>query len=79
MQLGTRLEDLLQQDQAFEAELVQLYEAAARYCAQLGDHDSRLFFEGLLEEERRHGAELTAWLEALRQPGSGMRERRVTF
>lgn len=79
VQLGTRLEDLLQQDQAFEAELVQLYGAATRYCAQVGDHDSRLFFEGLFEEERRHGEALAAWLEALRQPGSGVREPRVTF
>ena len=64
---------------AFEAELVQLYEAATRYCAQVGDHDNRLFFEGLLEEERRHGEALTAWLESLRQPGPAMREPRVTF
>jgi bacterioferritin len=76
VKLGTRLEDLLQYDQAFEAELVQLYEAATRYSAQVGDHDSRLFFEGLLEEERRHGEALAAWLETLRQP---VRESRVTF
>ena len=55
------------------------YEAAARYCAQVGDHDSRLFFEGLLEEERRHGEALAAWLEALRQPVPASREPRVTF
>ena len=47
----------------------ELYEAATRYCAQVGDHDNRLFFEGLLEEERRHGEALAAWLEALR-PGA---------
>ena len=79
VQLGSRLEELLQHDQAFEAQLVQLYEAATRYCAQVGDHDNRLFFEGLLEEERRHGEALTAWLESLRQPGPAMREPRVTF
>ena len=79
VQLGARLEDLLEHAQAFEAELVQLYEAAARYCAQVGDHDNRLFFEGLFGEERRHGEALAAWLETLRQPGPGLRESRVTF
>ena len=79
VRLGARLEDLLEHDQAFEAELVQLYEAATRYCAQVGDHDNRLFFEGLLEEERRHGEALAAWLVTLRQPGPALREPRVTF
>jgi bacterioferritin len=79
VQLGSSLEELLEHDQAFEAELVQLYEAATRYCAQVGDHDNRLFFEGLLEAERGHGEAMAAWLEALRQPGPGVREPRVTF
>jgi bacterioferritin len=70
---------LLQHAQAFEAELVYLYEAATRYCAQVGDHDNRLFFEALLNAERQHGEALTAWLEALRKPAADERESRVTF
>jgi bacterioferritin len=79
VQLGRCLEELLQHDQAFEAELVQLYAAATGYCAQVGDHDNRLVFEGLLEDERRHGEALAAWLQALRQPAPERRESRVTF
>ena len=67
--LGQSLRDLLLANHAFEQELVRLYDDATRHCARMGDHDNRVFFEGLLEEERRHGDELAAWLRELEQPG----------
>lgn len=73
--LGSDLRELLLHDQAFEHELVELYENAASYCARAGRANDRLFFEALLEEERRHALELAQWLQQLepaepdRRPG----------
>ena len=69
VRLGNSLQELLQHDLAFEHELTSLYSAATRHCAGIGDHDGRLFFETLLEEERSHGRELSQWIEGLQQPG----------
>ncbi|BAZ93119.1 bacterioferritin [Thiohalobacter thiocyanaticus] len=70
VRLGANLEALLQEDQSFEQELVQLYTEAAGHCALQGDHDSRLFFTTLLEEEREHARELAAWIEELKRPAA---------
>lgn len=67
--LGRSLRELLQEDYSFELELVNLYEAATRHCARAGDHDNRMFFESLLEEERAHARELVQWIEELEQTG----------
>ncbi len=69
VQVGPDLQALLRHDQALEHELVRLYGDATRYCAGQGDHDNRLFFETLLEEEKAHGRELAQWLEELERPG----------
>lgn len=79
VQLGADLQALLQHDHAFEAELVRLYTEATRYCAGQGDHDNRLFFETLLEEERAHEVELARWLEELKRPGAPESASRATF
>ena len=71
VRLGSSLQELLQHNHAFENELVRLYEDATRHCARVGDDNSRMFFEKLLEEERRHSQELLEWLETLRQPAAG--------
>ena len=68
VQLGRNLQELLQANHAFESEVVSLYETAARHSARVGDHDSRLFFEGLLQEEQAHAQELDRWLNELAQP-----------
>lgn len=70
VRLGASLETLLQEDQAFEQELVRLYTEAASHCARQGDHDSRLFFVTLLEEEREHARELATWIEELKRPAA---------
>jgi len=66
VRLGNSLYELLQFDLAFENELISLYSDATLHCARVGDHDGRLFFETLLEEERSHGRELTQWMENLK-------------
>ena len=66
--LGQNLMELLQHDYAFEKELVGLYTEAATHCARMGDHDNRIFFEALLEEEKSHASELINWLQQLQQP-----------
>ena len=61
VKLGQNLLELLRIDQQFEQEVIGLYHAAAGYSARIGDHDSRLFFSELLEEERAHQKELQEW------------------
>ena len=67
VRLGQSLEQLLQHDLAFERELVELYQNAAKHSARVGDGDSRLFFETLLGEEQHHAKELLQWIEKLQQ------------
>jgi bacterioferritin len=69
VKLGSSLAELLLHDQEFENELVQLYTQATNHCARAGDHDSRVFFETLLNEEMAHAQELKQWLKQLEQPG----------
>jgi bacterioferritin len=61
VKLGENLVQMLGINQRFEQELINLYYAAASYSARIGDHDSRLFFNALLEEERAHHRELLDW------------------
>ncbi|MGA7966443.1 MAG: ferritin-like domain-containing protein [Gammaproteobacteria bacterium] len=80
VQLGHDLQALLRHDQMLEHELVRLYDDATRYCARQGDHDNRLFFATLLEEEMAHGRELAGWLEGLERPDAPVRGKpRATF
>lgn len=71
VKLGHNLSELLDVDQHFEEELIRLYHAAASFSARIGDHDSRLFFQALLEEERTHHRELLEWQVQLRRGDSG--------
>lgn len=60
--LGANLSELLRHDQAFELELVGLYDRAVRHCSRAGLAEDRLFFQGLLEEEQSHAKELAGWI-----------------
>lgn len=71
VKLGRDLGELLATDQQFEQELIGLYTAAATHSARVGDHDSRLFFTALLEEERAHDRELGEWLSQLQNGSVG--------
>lgn len=68
VRLGQNLLELLQYDHAFESELIGLYQDATRHCARIGDHDNRVFFEALLNEEQAHTGGLVKWLHELQQP-----------
>ena len=65
--VGTDLLALLQADYQFENELIGLYFAAANHAALVGRGDHRVFFQTLLEEERAHARELSAWIAQLGQ------------
>jgi bacterioferritin len=67
VKLAGDLSGLLTIDQQFEADVIEMYASAVRYCAGIGDHDSRVFFEELLREELEHHAELKAWQQCLQQ------------
>ena len=67
VKLAASLTGLLQLNQRMEKDIIQLYLSATRYCASMGDHDSRLFFGELLKEEQQHYAELEMWINRLLQ------------
>jgi len=67
VKLGKNLQELLQHNYAFENELISLYDSATNYCASIADYDNRLFFEALLNEEKAHAADLSLWLQELKQ------------
>ena len=59
------LAGLLRLDLALEADLIQLYSEAVRFCVLVGDGASEAFFHGLWTDEQHHGEELGAWLRSL--------------
>ncbi len=67
VKLATDLSGLLRVNQQFEAEIISLYSAATRHCSTVGDHDNRVFFETLLQEEQQHLEQLDNWLQKLQQ------------
>ena len=67
VQLGRTLQELLRNDLSFENELINLYDKAARHCARTVDHDNRLFFEALLDEEKSHAQTLLQWIKDIEQ------------
>jgi len=67
VKLAAYLTALLQINQQLESDIVQLYHSAAQYCASVGDHDNRVFFEELLKEEQQHHAKLENWVNRLQQ------------
>lgn len=77
--LGVNLSELLQHDQAFEIELMGLYDAAVRHCSRAGLAEDRLFFESLLEEEQAHGREVAGWLAQLESGRPGRRDAGAVF
>ncbi len=70
VRLAGDLNSLLTLNMQFESEVIKLYADATNHCVQTGDLDHRLFFEGLLEEERSHHEDLLNWQASLRQGAS---------
>jgi bacterioferritin len=56
---------LLRLNTVLEADLIQHYAEAVRFCLLIGDRDSEAFFRALWDDEQHHGEELAAWLTAL--------------
>lgn len=67
VKLGNNLQELLLVNQAFEADLIQLYTNAVIHCSRIADFDSRLLFQELLDEEREHLSDLAKWQAQLSQ------------
>jgi len=78
VKLGTNLRDLLFADAELERDLVELYTQATEHCARNGDHDNRMFFEGLLKEEQAHDIALAEWIKKL-ETAETSQNSRVTF
>lgn len=77
VRLGRSLHELLAHDHAFENELINLYRQATTHCARAGNHDDRLFFEALLNEEKSHAQTLVQWLKEVESAGGGATIARV--
>jgi bacterioferritin len=75
--VGPDLLSLLRANQAFEVELMQLYQDAARHSASIGSHNDRVFFQALFEEEQQHARELAQWIGELSRPMET--DRRQTY
>jgi bacterioferritin len=56
---------LLRLNGVMEAELIQHYAEAVRFCLLIGDRDHESFFRALWEEEQHHGEDLAAWIASL--------------
>ena len=68
VKVAQNLQELLVYNLSFENELVALYTQAVMHCARIGEHDDRVFFEALLDEERSHAEKLSKWLNKLNNP-----------
>ena len=69
---------LLRLNLSLEADLINLYAEAVRFCVLVGDGDSQAFFQDLWTDEQHHGDELAAWLRSL-GPNHDPSMERATF
>ena len=69
---------LLRLNLALEADLIQHYAEAVRFCLLVGDAASEAFFQALWTDEQHHGEELGAWLRSL-GPDRDPSMERATF
>ncbi|ALP54719.1 bacterioferritin [Candidatus Tenderia electrophaga] len=57
--------DVLQHAARLEHDIISLYTQAVEYCARRQDHENRLFFDTLLQEERQHAGAIDQWQQSL--------------
>ena len=69
---------LLRLNAVLEADLVQHYAEAVRFCLLVGDAEHEAFFRALWTDEQHHAEELNQWLHSLGTTPQQQRER-VTF
>ena len=72
------LAGLLRLDAALEADLIQHYAEAVRFCVLIGDADHDSFFRALWQEEQQHGEALARWQQQL-AAGPRALEARASF
>jgi len=48
-----------------ETEIVDFYAQAVRHCSRTQDHENRIFFESLWNEERQHAGKIDTWRQSL--------------
>ncbi|MBD2421961.1 ferritin-like domain-containing protein [Cyanobium sp. FACHB-13342] len=72
------LAGLLRLDLTLEADLIQHYAEAVRFCVLVGDAASEAFFQALWTDEQHHAEELGAWLRSL-GPNHDPSMERATF
>jgi len=77
--VARNLVDLLLQDQALEREIVALYDEATTFCRRIADHENAEFFNGLLQDELHHAAEIDTWLSQLGVPLTRGADERAYF
>ena len=70
---------LLNQDAELEAEQIQHYAEASRFCTLIGDAANASFFQTLWEEKTQLGQDLERWLQELRGRHWGTTNQRATF
>jgi len=63
--LDGALPQLMQHASNLEAEIIQFYDQAVKYCSRTEDHESRVFFETLLLEEQQHASGLESWQQQI--------------
>lgn len=73
------LAGLLRLDAALEADLIQHYAEAVRFCVLIGDAESEAFFRTLWIEEQHHGEDLAAWINDLGAAGRHRERQRASF
>ena len=61
VRLNGSLPELVLNALEFEREITAFYEGAVAHCLAVQEHDSRVFFEQLLQEERHHLVEFETW------------------
>ena len=69
---------LLRLNLVLEADLINHYAEALRFCVLVGDGDSEAFFRGLWTDEQHHGEDMGAWLRSLGSSSNPSMER-ATF
>jgi len=65
VRLDGSLSELMEYLAGFELEIVGFYQQAVNHCLRLNDHENRMFFELLLQEERQHAIGIEAWRQEL--------------
>lgn len=65
VRLDGSLPQLMEYVSRLEAEIVEFYAQAVRHCSRTQDHENRMFFESLWDEERQHAGKIDTMRRSL--------------